>query len=149
LIEQNIIKPAKYSRGWHPPNLEKSILNIWKTCKLLSAGTKPELIIRHILENLDISYRKNVNELVGTPDIVIDELQLIIFVHGCYFHGHSCASEYQQKNEEVAAREALIFKNLKKDGWRIQILWECQIRCDETNVARRLKSLVSQLKKDR
>ena len=100
-------------------------------------NTKPELIIRKALHAAGYRFRIHRKDLPGKPDIVLPKYHAVIFVHGCFWHGHCCPAfkwpksradfwrDKIEKNRETdkSAIEALIAK-----GWRVGIVWECAIR---------------------
>lgn len=111
--------------------------------KVMSANkgknTKPELIIRKYLFHLGFRYRLHQKKLPGIPDIVLKKYQTIIFVNGCFWHGHECKigsgkrtpknnSEYWQNK---ISKNKLRFDNnvikLTEMGWRVIVIWECEI----------------------
>ena len=99
--------------------------------------TKPELILRKGLHKLGFRYRLHDRRLPGKPDMVFPRYRAVIFVHGCFWHGHSChlfkwpssrAEFWRSKiyhNKEVD--QINIFR-LQELGWRIGIVWECALK---------------------
>ena len=87
--------------------------------------TTPEKTVRRLLTRLGARYRLHRKDLPGKPDIVMPGRRLALFVHGCFWHGH-----------DEAAREALI-----ASGWRVETLWECELK-DEGAVTARLEDLL-------
>lgn len=108
-------------------------------------GTKPELAVRRVLWRLGIRLRSNVTGLPGTPDLANKKLQLAIFVHGCFWHQHAgCPRSRQPKTHrwwwrtklrENVARDDRKVLELRKLGFRVVIVWECQTR-DEAALER-------------
>jgi len=101
-------------------------------------GTTPELKVRKALSALGARYRLNRKDLPGSPDIVLGPRKLAIFVHGCFWHGHDCARgsrvpkanrDYwvgkvaRNRARDVGASEALAAK-----GWRVETIWECDLK---------------------
>jgi DNA mismatch endonuclease (patch repair protein) len=100
-------------------------------------NTKPELLIRRALHRLGFRFRLHVTSLPGKPDIVLPKHNAVIFVHGCFWHGHECSLfkwpatriEFWRtkinRNKELdqAAEEALAAA-----GWRCGVIWECALR---------------------
>jgi DNA mismatch endonuclease (patch repair protein) len=101
-------------------------------------GTAPELIVRRRLWALGARYRLNRADLPGKPDIVLAGRRLAIFVHGCFWHGHDCArgARVPKANRDywvakIAAnrgRDAASGEALRKAGWRVAVVWECELR---------------------
>ncbi len=110
-----------------------------------SASTKPELRLRNALWHLGFRYRVNVKRLPGSPDIVLPKYRTVIFVHGCFWHGHKdCKNASTPKtNTEFWAAKILrnqqrdqdVWRQLEAKGWSVIIVWECQLKkavLDET-----------------
>lgn len=104
--------------------------------KIKGKDTKPEWIIRRYLYSRGYRYRKNVKELPGTPDIVLRKYGIVIFVHGCFWHGHkldghiphSNSDFWRKKIERNQKRDEQNKETLKKMGWKVMIIWECQLK---------------------
>lgn len=100
--------------------------------------TKPEIAVRKFLFSQGFRYRKNSKSLPGTPDIVLPKYKTVIFVHGCFWHGHkNCEAaalpksrqEYwYTKIERNIKRDAENRKELRRLGWQVITLWECAIK---------------------
>lgn len=106
--------------------------------RVRATETKPEIKIRKLIFSWGFRYRKNVKTLPGKPDIVLPKYRTVIFVNGCFWHGHkNCEAatlpksnkeywiEKIQKNMKRDARNILI---LRKEGWQIIVIWECEIK---------------------
>ena len=87
--------------------------------KIRSKDTKPEWIVRRYLFSRGYRYRKNVKGLPGTPDIVLCKYGIVIFIHGCFWHGHEVDGHIPHSNSEFWR---------KKIGWRVMTVWECQLK---------------------
>lgn len=108
-------------------------------------NTGPELKLRNALWRLGFRYRVNVKQLPGSPDIVLPKYRTVIFVHGCFWHGHKdCKNASTPKtntdfwtakitrNQE---RDQEVWRQLEAKGWSVIIVWECQLKkavLDET-----------------
>ncbi len=100
-------------------------------------NTRPEMLVRRALFERGFRYRLHDRRLPGTPDLVLSRHRAVVFVHGCFWHGHDCVyfrwpatrPEFWRskimRNREVdrAAREALL-----ASGWRVLTVWECSLR---------------------
>ena len=119
-----------------------------------SKNTKPEETVRKYLFAQGFRYRKNVSKLPGKPDIVLTKYKTVIFVNGCFWHGHEGCKYFVppktntefwyakfQYNQE---RDARNYQKLRDLGWRILIVWECEIRHGDAD--KRLKFLVKEIK---
>jgi DNA mismatch endonuclease (patch repair protein) len=99
--------------------------------------TKPELMIRKALHSRGFRYRIHCKDLPGKPDLCLPKYRAVIFVHGCFWHGHDChlfkwpktRPEFWQakirRNREVDADS---FECLAKSGWRLATIWECALK---------------------
>lgn len=103
-----------------------------------SKDTKPEMIVRKIAHSLGFRYRLHRNDLLGKPDLVFPRRKKVIFVHGCYWHMHSCkygkvqpktnAEFWRAKRESNAKRDKANLRDLRKNGWNPLVIWECQTK---------------------
>ena len=103
-----------------------------------SASTKPEIQLRHALWHRGLRYRKNVRHLPGSPDIVLPKYKTVIFVHGCFWHGHKGCKYYTTPKTNTEFWTAKIARNQERDqqvwrdlesmGWSVVIVWECQLK---------------------
>ena len=106
--------------------------------RISGKGTKPEIILRKALFDKGFRYRVNVGNLPGKPDIVLPKYKSVIFVHGCFWHGHSgCKHAYVPKSntefwinkiEMNRRRDIATEQKLIAAGWRVITVWECEIR---------------------
>lgn len=103
-----------------------------------SADTKPELIVRRYLFSRGLRYRLHSKKLPGTPDLVFPKYRSVVFIHGCFWHGHEeCGMFRFPKSNEVFWRTK-IEHNVKRDvavaaallrlGWRVLVIWECTLK---------------------
>jgi DNA mismatch endonuclease (patch repair protein) len=110
----------------------------WNMSRIKSKNTKPELIVRSMLHKLGYRFRLHRKDLPGKPDIVLPKYKTVIFVHGCYWHRHpGCKYAYnpkskkkfwQNKFRQNIMRDIKNQTQLKKLGWNVIIVWECEIR---------------------
>jgi DNA mismatch endonuclease, patch repair protein len=101
-------------------------------------GTKPELAVRTLLHRLGYRFRLHATDLPGKPDIVFRGRKKVIFVHGCFWHGHDCKHGRRQPRSNQAywslkikrnrARDAATTATLASMGWRVKTVWECDLR---------------------
>ena len=119
-----------------------------------SKNTKPEETVRKYLFAHGLRYRKNVSKLPGKPDIVLPKYKTVVFVNGCFWHGHEGCKYFVppktntefwyakfQYNQE---RDARNYQKLRDLSWRILIVWECEIRHGDAD--KRLEQLVEEIK---
>ncbi len=105
--------------------------------RIRGKDTGPEIAVRSSLHRLGFRFRLHVNDLPGRPDIVLPKYRTVIFVHGCFWHRHKgCRFAYTPKTRtafwtakfaENVARDALNRQSLEGLGWRVLVIWECQI----------------------
>lgn len=100
-------------------------------------NTTPELTVRKGLHRLGLRYRLHAGELPGKPDLVLPRYNAVIFVHGCFWHGHNChlfkwpASRiefWRTKIENNQSRDRRQINQLRELKWRVCIVWECSIK---------------------
>jgi DNA mismatch endonuclease (patch repair protein) len=106
--------------------------------RIRDKNTKPEIVVRQLVRQMGIGYRLHVKDLPGKPDLVFRKHKKIIFVHGCFWHMHACkygrvvpktnAEFWQLKRLSNKLRDTKNKKELKKLGWSILVIWECQTR---------------------
>jgi DNA mismatch endonuclease (patch repair protein) len=100
--------------------------------------TGPELAVRRILRAAGVGYRLGGGGLPGKPDLVMNGRRTVVFVHGCFWHGHDCARGARQPKANAAYWSAKIGRNRVRDaatlaalesaGWRVVTIWECGMR---------------------
>ena len=121
--------------------------------RIRAQDTKPEQAVRLILRTLDLRYRLHVRAMPGRPDIVIRKLRSVIFVHGCFWHRHRCRLGRPMPATNTEFWEAKFAGNRKRDraailalrraGWHVAVIWECQTRDAATLVTRVEKILAA------
>lgn len=116
-----------------------------------SKNTKPEMLVRKLVHKMGYRYRLHKKGLAGSPDMVFPKQQKIIFVHGCFWHGHDCLSG---KNKPSSNREywgPKLKRNMERDkenqailkaeGWKVFIVWECETK-DQDVLSKRIRSFL-------
>lgn len=103
-----------------------------------SSDTKPEMTVRRLIHGMGYRYRLHRRDLPGCPDLVFPGRRKVIFVHGCFWHGHDCPSGRKQpktnrdywsrKLQRNAERDRANVEKLHAAGWDVLVIWECQIR---------------------
>ncbi|WP_374760243.1 very short patch repair endonuclease [Dyadobacter pollutisoli] len=113
--------------------------------KVKSKHTSIELFVRKQLWSAGFRYRLHVKKLPGTPDLVFKGRKKVIFVHGCFWHGHPCrrlpktrVAFWEEKIARNVSRDEENIKKLTSLGWSILVVWECELRDPNfiNNVAR-------------
>ena len=100
--------------------------------------TRPEMIVRSLLHHMGYRFRLHRQDLPGNPDIVLPKFRTVIFVHGCFWHRHlgckrastpsSNTMYWQRKFERNMARDEQNKAYLISDGWRVLVIWECELK---------------------
>jgi DNA mismatch endonuclease (patch repair protein) len=126
---------------------ERSVL----MSRVRSKDTKPELIVRSTVHRMGFRYRLHSNNLPGCPDLVFAGRKKIVFVHGCFWHGHNCRAGRNRPASHTTYWDAKLERNMKRDrsnsarlrrqGWSVLAVWECQVR-EKDRLALRLKSFL-------
>jgi DNA mismatch endonuclease (patch repair protein) len=106
--------------------------------KVKSRDTAPERVVRRLLWRLGARYRLDRRDLPGRPDIALAGRKLAIFVHGCFWHGHDCArgARVPRANRDYwlgkigknRARDSETRAKLEALGWRVEVIWECELK---------------------
>ena len=107
--------------------------------KVRSKNTKPEIIVRKLLYKLGYRFRLHRNDLPGKPDICLPKYKTVIFVHGCFWHGHKGCARHPKSNLDYwtpkikrnAERDHLHKNSLRKLGWKVITVWECDLKSSQ------------------
>jgi DNA mismatch endonuclease, patch repair protein len=118
-----------------------------------SKNTAPELFVRSLLHRLGYRFRLHAKDLPGKPDIILRPRRAVIFVHGCFWHGHACVRGGRMPKTNAAYWESKIARNKLRDsetviaveaaGYRCLTLWECGLK-DQTALESRLKAFLTE-----
>ncbi|WP_374467930.1 very short patch repair endonuclease [Phenylobacterium sp.] len=130
----------------YPPEKRSAVMR-----RVKGRDTSPEMTVRRALTALGARYRLHRKDLPGSPDIVLPARRLAIFVHGCFWHGHDCArgSRVPKQNRDYwtakvgrnVARDARTQAELAELGWRVETIWECELK-DAAGLRARLTALL-------
>lgn len=99
--------------------------------------TQPELKVRRLLHGLGFRFRLHRRDLPGTPDLVLQKYRTVIYVHGCFFHGHDChlfklpvtrRVFWSEKIYANVVRDHKSVSRIRELGWRVIIVWECALK---------------------
>lgn len=106
--------------------------------RIRKTDTGPEMIVRRLAHGLGYRFRLHRRDLPGTPDLVFPGRRKVIFVHGCFWHQHHCRLGSKQpatnrdywlpKLKRNVERDAIAVAKLRKAGWQILVIWECEVR---------------------
>jgi DNA mismatch endonuclease, patch repair protein len=119
--------------------------------RIRGKNTGPEIAVRQLLHRLGYRYRLHAGDLPGRPDIVIRSRQAVIFVHGCFWHRHTCGLAYVPKTRgefwhnkflQNTNRDRRTQRALKAAGWRILVVWECQAEGSPVRLELRLRKFL-------
>ena len=114
--------------------------------RIKAVDTAPELVVRRLLHSLGYRFRLHRADIPGKPDIVFPSKKRVIFVHGCFWHQHSCKlgrvpkgnqSYWIPKLSRNVLRDKEVRRRLRALGWRVLAVWECQVK--KSGLAGRLK----------
>jgi len=110
----------------------------WIMGRVSARDTAPELKVRSVAHRLGFRFRLHRKDLPGKPDIVFPRLQKVIFVNGCFWHGHRCArgkripkvnrQYWTEKIRGNMARDKKSRRLLKESGWDVLVVWECETK---------------------
>ena len=126
--------------------------------RIRSKDTKPEELVRNYLFLQGFRYRKNDKHLPGKPDIVLPKYKAVVFVNGCFWHGHTNCIEYRlpktntefwaEKTNNNILRDQENYKKLQELGWKVIVVWECEITV-KGKFIERMQILINDIKKFR
>ncbi|QQQ01896.1 very short patch repair endonuclease [Lysobacter enzymogenes] len=109
----------------------------WLMSRIRGSNTKPEIAVRSLLHRLGYRFRLHRRDLPGTPDIALPGRSTVVFVHGCFWHGHACKRSkmpktrqdyWVEKIEGNRRRDARKRRALKAFGWQVVVVWECELK---------------------
>ncbi|MCC6914904.1 MAG: DNA mismatch endonuclease Vsr [Rhodospirillaceae bacterium] len=116
-------------------------------------NTGPEIIVRKLCHALGFRFRLHSRHLPGSPDLVFPRLRSAVFVHGCFWHRHkgcrrasvpaSRRDYWMAKFDRNVARDRKAIRDLRKMGWRVLVVWECQTK-KTTTISNKIKRFLSQ-----
>lgn len=120
-------------------------------------NTKPELLIRSLLHRRGFRFRLDARDLPGRPDIVLPRYRAVVFVHGCFWHGHDChlfkwpqtrPEFWRDKIGRNRSNDLKAQQLLRERGWRVATVWECALRGANRDLDGVLQRLVDWLHGD-
>lgn len=119
--------------------------------RIRNRDTRPEMIVRSIVHRLGYRYRLHKKDLPGKPDVVLVRHRKIVDVHGCFFHMHKCrygrvvpatnSRFWKAKRVSNAERDRRNLRVLKRGGWRVMVVWECETKNAE-KLAKRVRKFL-------
>ena len=124
--------------------------------RIRSKNTKPELKVRRWLWEHGYRYRLNVKDIPGRPDIVLRKYRTVIFVNGCFWHGHVGCDKFVMPKSNVEFWQSKISRNRERDlknykiledcGWNVIVIWECRLKA--ALIEETMAEIVSQIGKN-
>ena len=134
-------------------DVHNKVTRSYNMSRIRSENTKPEMLVRKFLHAQGFRYKLHDKKLPGKPDIVLPKYKTIIFVHGCFWHGHTNCKYFAVPKtrtkwwmNKIAANKAndeKVVKALKKEGWKVIIVWECRLK--PAKVEKALSSLLKKI----
>ena len=118
-------------------------------------NTRPEVLIRSLLHRRGFRFRLHARDLPGKPDIVLPRYRAVVFVHGCFWHGHDCPlfrwpatrpEFWREKIRKNRANDQKARQALLTSGWRVGIVWECAVRGTGKDIEGAAQSLANWLR---
>lgn len=119
--------------------------------RVRGGNTSPEMVVRSTLHKLGFRFRLHRRDLPGTPDVVLPRWNTIIFVHGCFWHGHGGCRRAERPESNAEFWRMKLDSNIQRDernrrelnalGWKVLTVWECETR--KANLEGRLLELLS------
>ena len=150
-IPPQMLSWSMHQKGWAMADKFSSDVRSRIMQRIRAVNTRPELTVRSFLHRSGLRFRLHDRTLPGRPDIVLPRLRSIVFVHGCFWHQHEGCRRatapsgnrryWIPKFQETVARDRASMRSLAALGWKVYVIWECQIS------QRRLSSLVSQIRR--
>lgn len=120
--------------------------------KIKGKDTKPEIVVRSLLHQMGYRFRLHRRDLPGNPDIVLPKHKKVIFVHGCFWHGHKDCPRakrpstnkkfWNEKLSRSIKRDTFNQKKLKEMGWLTLIIWQCEMK-ESKNLQSKLESFLN------
>jgi DNA mismatch endonuclease, patch repair protein len=124
----------------------------WIMSRISGRNTKPEIAVRSVIHRLGYRFRLHRTDLPGKPDIVMPRLKKAVFVNGCFWHGHRCLRGrrptsnkrfWNKKLDLNKQRDAKFNRQLRGLGWKILVVWECELK-NADKLINRLKGFLDE-----
>ena len=119
--------------------------------RIRGKDTNPEMCVRRLVHSFGYRYRLHVRDVPGCPDLVFPSRRKVIFVHGCFWHRHGCrkgrsmpstrSGFWTEKLAKNVERDRRVRRKLRRMGWAVHVVWECQVR-DSEEVGARLSAFL-------
>ena len=119
-------------------DVHDKVTRSYNMSQIKGKNTKPEILVRKFLFSKGFRYRINDKKLPGKPDIVLQKYKTVIFVNGCFWHGHENCKYFtlpktrtewwKEKIEKTIINDFVKQEELIKMGYKVQIIWECEVK---------------------
>ncbi len=120
------------------PDVHSSEVRSYNMSQIKAKDSKPEMVVRSYLHAKGFRFRLHDSSLPGKPDIVLPKLKTVIQINGCFWHGHNGCKYYvipktrtdwwKAKINKTIENDSKNNKELKKLGWEVKIIWECELK---------------------
>jgi DNA mismatch endonuclease (patch repair protein) len=119
-----------------PPDVYDAATRSRVMSRIRGKNTTPEIAVRRLLHCLGFRFRLHRKDLPGCPDIALPRYRVVLFVHGCFWHQHSCKlgklpksrrAYWIPKMERNRARDKAVATSLRRLGWTVVVVWECEV----------------------
>lgn len=134
-------------------DVHDQVTRSYNMSKIKGVNTKPEMLVRKWLHANGFRYRLHRKDLPGKPDLTLSKHRVVVFVNGCFWHGHQDCRYFvlpktrtdwwKNKIENTVKRDQRALNDLNTLGWRSLIVWECELKTDKRDVT--LHSLLSEI----
>lgn len=135
-------------------DVHDKITRSFNMSRIKGKNTKPEILVRKYIFSKGLRFRLHDKRLSGKPDIILKRYNTIIFINGCFWHGHrDCQYSvlpktrfkwWEAKIEKTKQRDILNYSSLKAEGWQVIVIWECELKAKTADHT--LDNLISRLK---
>lgn len=118
--------------------------------RVKNKNTAPEVQVRKLLHRLRYRFRLHRRDLPGSPDIVLPRHQKVIFVHGCFWHGHNCPRGkrpatrrefWNAKLDKNRERDSANQRKLQELGWQVLVIWDCELKDEDALTSKLMEFL--------
>ena len=123
--------------------------------RITSKNTRPELLVRKYLFSLGLRYRLHNKNMPGKPDLTLAKYKTVVFVNGCFWHGHKGCKHFTMPKSNIEYWKTKIERNIVRDqknksslenaGWNVEIIWECELQ--PAKIQRTIARLLQRIKK--
>ena len=134
-------------------DVHNKVTRSYNMSRIKGKNTRPEILVRKFLFANGFRYRLHVKKLKGNPDIVLKKYNTVIFINGCFWHGHSDCKYavipktrtdwWKDKIQKTAERDNQNYSSLSSEGWNIIIIWECELKPERKTET--LNNLITQI----